>query len=374
MKIGIDISQLVFEGTGVSTYSRYLVQNLLKIDKDNHYLLFGSSLRQGQKLETFFQSLKDQKNLSRKFLLLPPVFWEIIWNNLHILPLETFIGKLDIFHTSDWTEPPADCPKITTIHDLTVYKFPQGFPPRIRNNQEKRLQWAKKESRLFITDSQSGKEDLVSILKLPLEKIRVIPLAPRDEFQRDNLVFEAGVVKEKYDLEKPFFLSVGTREPRKNLKTAISAYSRMKHKDNFDFVICGKYGWGEDIKPVPGVKILNWVPDEDLACLYKEAVCFVYPSLYEGFGLPVLEAQNLGCPVISSERGSLSEVLPPKTLRINPDSETTITEALEYIYNIYESPKYFEMVKDGVEFAKNFTWEKTARETLEVYKEAVNNF
>lgn len=368
MKIGIDISQIVYGGTGVATYTRNLVQNLLKIDKENQYLLFGSSFRQKEKLEKFIH-LQNNGKVIKKVLPYPPMFWELVWNSLHILPIEFLTGKMDIFHTSDWTEPPADCPKVTTIHDLTVYKFPEGFPTRIRNNQEKRLQWAKKESRLFITDSQSGKEDLVEILKLPSDKIRVIPLAPREEYQRENLVFEAGVIKEKYGLEKPFFLSVGTREPRKNLKSAISAYNAMKHKDSFDFVICGKYGWGEDIKPFPGVRILGWVPDEDLACLYKEAVCFVYPSIYEGFGLPVLEAQNLGCPVISSERGSLNEILNQTALRINPDSEITITEAMEYIYNIYESPRYFELVKESMDFAKNFTWEKTAEQTLKVYKE-----
>jgi len=369
MKIGIDISQIVYEGTGIATYTRYLVENLLKIDKDNEYLLFASTLRQQQKLESFYQSLKNKENSKSKFLPLPPVFWEFIWNNLHVLPLESLTGKLDLFHTSDWLEPPGKCPKVTTVHDLTIYKYPEEAHPRIKYNQEKRLAWVKKESKLIITDSQSGKEDLIEILNIPSEKIRVIPLAPRPEFHADNLQFKVESIREKYHLNKPFFLSVGTREPRKNLKTAISAYEKLKQNKDFDYVICGKYGWGEEIKPASGVKVLGFVPDEELACLYKEAVSFIYPSLYEGFGLPVLEAQNMGCPVISSERGSLIEILNPEALRINPESETTLIEAMEHIANIYESPKYFEIIKSGLEFAKNFTWEQTAQKTLSAYKE-----
>lgn len=372
MRIGIDISQLVFEGTGVATYTRYLVENLLKLDKDNSYLLFGSSLRQKQKLLYFFQSSGNKENTAHKFLFLPPLFWEFIWNNLHLLPIESLTGKLDIFHSSDWTEPPGNCPKVTTVHDLTVYKYPKDSHPRIKHNQEKRLAWVKKESKLIITDSESGKTDLIDILKIPAEKIRVIPLAPRPEFDAESLGLKREFIREKYNLKKPFFLSVGTREPRKNLKTAISAYEKLKQKNDFDYIICGKYGWGGELKPAPGIKILGYVSDSELACLYKEAAGFVYPSLYEGFGLPVLEAQSMGCPVISSERGSLAEILSPNVLRINPESEATLIEAMEYIANIYESPKYFEMVKEGIEFAKNFTWAKTAQKTLDVYMELLH--
>lgn len=371
MKIGIDISQLVYKGTGISTYTSYLTKNLLKIDKENKYLLFGSAFRLFPKLVKFYNSLPVSPNLYNKFLKLPPLFWEIAWNRFNLFPIEKFIGSIDLFHASDWTHPPSSFPLITTIHDLAVYKFPESFPSRIIVNQKNRLEKAKKSSKLIITDSFSTKEDLISILKIPDKKIIVIPLAPRDEFTQESLLLKSGLVKAKYQLSKPYFLTVGTREPRKNLAKAISAYSAFKYRQNIDFVICGKYGWGKDLSLCPGLKILGYVPDNELACLYKNAVAFVYPSLYEGFGLPVLEAQNLGCPVISSERGSLKEILASKAFRINPESENTLIEAFEYFHNIYESAKYFDHVKNALEFAGIFTWEKTARDTLKAYKSAV---
>ena len=131
MKIGIDISQLAFPGTGVATYTRNLVENLLRIDKENEYVLFYSSLRKDIK----HAGLKiGKKRVELRNYKLPPLFLEFLWNRLHILPIEEFTGHLDIFHTSDWLEPPAKCPKVTTVHDLAIFKYPETFSPRGGHN------------------------------------------------------------------------------------------------------------------------------------------------------------------------------------------------------------------------------------------------
>lgn len=370
MKVGIDISQIVYEGTGVSVYSEYLVKNLLSSVGSIQLTLFGSSLRKKSSLERFWKSLEGRQNVKKIFLPLPLYLLELLWNSIHLLNIDYFAPNLDIFHTSDWIEPPCRKPKVTTIHDLIALKYPSGIPARIVNNHKRKLQWVEKEERMIIADSNATKNDIIDLLNIREEKIRVIPLAPGEAFKRENLILKAEVVKVKYGINKPFFLSVGTRAPRKNLKKSIAAYKMFKHREEIDYVIVGNFGWGEDIKPIEGLKILNYVSSDELAVLYQEALGFIFPSLYEGFGLPVLEAESMGSPVIASERGSIKEVLSPLSLRINPDSEETITEAMEYLYSIYESQKYFDMVKDGIEFAKDFSWEKTARETLKVYREA----
>lgn len=369
MSIGIDISQVVYRGTGVSTYTENLVKNLLKIDSQNQYTLFGSAFRHQKDLNNFYNSIVRKEKLIKRFYPFPPRFYEILWNNIHKYNIENFIGKIDVFHTSDWTEPPAQAPKITTIHDMVVMKFPRETHPRIKNNQELRFKWVKKESKIIIADSKATKQDIIDLLKIPEEKIKVVYLAPGEEYKRENLVLKAEVVREKYGITNNYFLTVGTREPRKNLKRAINAYNKFKHKTNVDLIVVGKFGWGVDIKEVEGLKILEFIQSDELAILYQEAIALVYPSLYEGFGLPVLEAESMGCPVISSGRGSLKEITSKKSVIINPENENSITEGMEYLYSIYETDKYFEMMKEGIEFSKNFSWEKTARETLKIYEE-----
>lgn len=371
MNIGIDISQIVYRGTGVSVYTRNLVSSLVNLENSDKFHLFASSLRKKKELESFFKDLSGKNQIYKHFFSLPPAFWELAWNKLHLYPVDNLISNLDVFHTSDWLEPPSRASKVTTVHDLIALKFSEGIPQRIVSAHRRKLKWVRLESRLIIVDSLATKNDLIDLLKISADKIKVIPLAPTKEFIRGNSLLKSDLVKKKYRLDNPFFLSVGTRAPRKNLARALNAYKNFKYQSNVDYVIAGSFGWGEDIKPIPGVKIINFIPDAELAVLYRESLGFIFPSLYEGFGLPVLEAENMGCPVIASERGSIKEVLAPLSLRINPESTEMITEAMEYLYTLNGSQKYFDIVKDGLEFAKKFSWEKTAAATLEVYKSSI---
>ena len=164
MKIAIDISQIVY-GTGVSNYTSNLVRHLLKIDKKNQYILFGTSLRQRKKLYEFKKSLADYKNVVFKFNFLPPTLFEILSNRLRILSVEKLAGgEVDIFHSSDWTQPKVsskNTKKITTIHDMTVYLFPSSFDPKIITTQRLRLAKVKNEVDLVIADSQTTKENSI---------------------------------------------------------------------------------------------------------------------------------------------------------------------------------------------------------------------
>lgn len=171
MKIGIDISQTAYKSTGVANYLSELVEHLAKIDKKNQYILFFSSLR--REVPEKFKKLG--KNFKIKQFKLPPTALDLAWNRLHILKVEDLIGKIDLFITSDWTEPPVrHAKKATIIYDLIVYTNPDETSSKIVETQKKKLQWVKKESDLVFTISQSSKNDIHNILKMPLGKIKVI--------------------------------------------------------------------------------------------------------------------------------------------------------------------------------------------------------
>jgi len=178
MKIGIDISQLVHEGTGVANYTKNLIENLLMIDGKNKYIFFGASLRQQKKLKAIIKNHFISGDFYLKLFPFPPLLLEFLWNRLHVLPIEWLIGKVDVFFSSDWLQPPTRARKVTTLHDLIVYKYPQSFGKRgghdVVANQKNRLRWVKKECDLVICDSQATKKDAMEILKIPEKKLKVI--------------------------------------------------------------------------------------------------------------------------------------------------------------------------------------------------------
>ncbi len=176
MKIGIDISQLAFENTGVANYLQNLVQKFLEIDKKNEYILFFSSLR--KESPNFKFQIPNKSKISnfkiRKFKI-PLTFLDILWNKLHIAPVEWFIGGVDIFITSDWIEPPTrKAKKATILYDLLVYKYPKEMDKKIVQTQRKKLKWIKKESDIVFCISNSTKIDAIKLLGIPENKLKVI--------------------------------------------------------------------------------------------------------------------------------------------------------------------------------------------------------
>lgn len=383
MRIGIDISQIVY-GTGVSDYTISLVKSLLKIsakggpasgwDKKNEYVLFGGSLRQQGKLKQFI------RNSTAKGVILPipPTLADFLWNKLHFLPIETFTGKLDVFHSSDWTQPPTRAAKVTTIHDLAVLKYPEVFPPNILSAHRRRLAWVKKECDLIIAVSKSTKKDIIEILKIPEAKIHVIYEAPSFNFTsevsprrgRGPSTSEVFRVKKRYGIKGDYILSVATLEPRKNLQRIIKAFKILgKDFNDFQLVLVGKIGWGESLKPSQNIILTGYVTDEELSVLYSGASCLIYPSLYEGFGQPILEAMACGCPVVTSNISSMPEVAGDAAVLVDPLSVESIAEGIKKALENRE-----ELVKKGYQQVKKFSWDKCARETLKVYEEVVGRY
>lgn len=368
MIIGIDVSAVPY-GTGVSNYTLNLVRNLAKIDKINQYKLFFSSY--GLKLPKEIKELEKYKNFKIYSYRYPLDLLEKIWNIFRLFPIENFIGKCDVFHTSDWTQPPTRKAKtITTIHDLVPFLHPEWSNQKIIKVHQRKLKLAIKNCCHFICVSNKTKEDLFNLYpRLNPKKISVIYEAAEDKFSKfsEN---KKNIIEQQYGLKK-YFLTQGTREPRKNLPRIIEAFVQFK-KNNpnspYELAISGKYGWGQDIIQYkrPDIKILGYIPEKDLVALHAAAICLVYPSLYEGFGLPIVKSLKVAVPVITSKNSSMSEIADSAALLVDPTSVKEITKAMEIITT--DSSLRFRLIQKAKKISNKFSWINTARETLKVYK------
>lgn len=375
MIIGIDISSIPY-GTGVSNYTLNLVRHLAKIDKVNTYKLLFYSLR--QPLPGEIKILSRQNNIKIYHYRIPPSFFDIFWNRLHILPIEMFIGQCDIFHTWDWNQPPTLKAKaVTTVHDFVPMIFPETQHPRTIKNFRLKMNLAIKYCHRFICVSQNTQKDLHKLFpQIDHQKTVFIPEAASDKyekFRKLSALQKANKIKyitKIYDLKK-YFLVLGTREPRKNLPRIINAFNQFK-KDHptskFELAITGKYGWGQDIKPTQNssIKILGYVPEKDIVAIHAASVCLLYPSLYEGFGLPILQAFKVGIPVVTSKTSSIPEVAGSAAILVNPHSTEEIKNAISKI--AFSSSLRQRLVAKGLIQSKNFSWDKTAKKTLECYQ------
>ena len=177
MNVGIDISQVVYEGTGVGRYVREMVKQIIQLDTNNTYVLFGSSLRQRNKLETFCDEVKNSNpSIKTVIISLPPTILDWLWNILHIIPIPWFTGPVDVFWSSDWTQPPLGkgVRGITTIHDVSFLHYPESFDKTIISVQNHRLKWAKRECQHFLCDSEATKRDAEKLLHIDPSRLSVI--------------------------------------------------------------------------------------------------------------------------------------------------------------------------------------------------------
>ena len=280
---------------------------------------------------------------------------------------EKYLQYPDIVHGTDHIVYPCQKSfKVMTIHDLTFIKYPEYVPLIVKTYTE-RIKRCLNWTDLIITMAETTKEDIVHYLQVDPHKIWVVPLASRYSVQ-ENL-------KTSPTDDQPYILFVGTFEPRKNIKTLVLAFDYLKKK--FDLphrlVLIGKKGWGyesifeciENSAYKKDIYHLNYLADELVAQFYQHAEVFVYPSFYEGFGLPVLEAMNLGTPVITSNVSSLPEVVDSAAITINPQDFIELAEAIFKVLSNDDLRK--QLILAGRARAQRFSWEKTAKQTLKAY-------
>lgn len=370
MKIGIDISMLVYRGSGVATYTYNLVKNLLKYDKQNKYYLFYSSFRRPQN----FNCLDELHRLGARVVdyRFPPWILRLCWNRHHIIPVESLIGKVDVFHSSDFLRPPLrqGTRGITTLHDLTWKLFPEFHTQDIIEAHERKLVKTTKYGDTIIIDSNNTKQDLIRFYPNieKTNKIHVIYPGIDERFKPIKDKNKIKKVLKKFNLSYPreYLLYVGAIEPRKNLTTAIKVFAELikaKKYSDFEFLIVGRAGWKnevvfqqvEDLGLKDKVKFLGFVKDEDLPFFYNAAKVFIYLSLYEGFGLPPLEAARCGVPSLIYKNSSLAEVFPENYPFAKPAAE------LEVLTKLIEGRR-----KIDLSFCRQYSWKNYCRRFLQI--------
>ncbi len=352
MNIGIDISQVVYDGTGVGRFTKGLIETILEYDKENKWTFFFSSFRGKMDNNLLNKIIKS----SHRFIRLPlsPPMLSYVWNTLHIIPIETFTGPLDVFICSDWTEPPSHCKKATIVHDFAYLRYPDTVHPSILKTQKKRMEWVRKESDFIITPSKATQQDVSTFFSVPLTKIHPLYSGVEIEQPSQDIL---DIVAKKFNLVKPFILSVGKIEPRKNIGRLIDAFTQTK-KSDWDLVIVGPQGWDEinHQKKSDSIIFTGYVSERELHALYALCQFFVYPSLWEGFGYPVIEAMMHSKAVAVSDNSSLAELVDGRGLLFDPLSLTEITSSLNTLMTNQELRHEYE--KKGFEYAKEFTWKR----------------
>lgn len=337
IKVGFDISQLAHHG-GVATYTQSLA-NALQQQKDFEMIFFYSSLRR-----PYRGNLKNVKKFK-----LPPTFFEVLFNKMRNVPIERFLGPVDVFHSSDWVQPPSKAKKVTTYHDVVPLKFPQWSHPKIVEVHKRRLAIVEREIDMVIAVSQATKKDLLSLSKIPAEKIVVIHEGVDARFKK----LPAGEVekfREKYRLPAQFVLAIGGIGERRNLKRIKEA------SQNYNLIVTGE--------------TIPWLSHDEFPLLYNCASVLMYPSLYEGFGLPILEAMACGTPVLTSNVSSMPEIAGDGALLVDPESVSDMTKKLKILMTDDQIRQ--SLIKKGLLNAANFTWKQTAVETAKIYRQLTN--
>ncbi len=385
MIIGIDVRCLA-EGraTGVEEYTKNLLENLFLLDQENEYILFFNSFK-ARKAD--FLWLEKYPNVKLKRFGLPNKFLNFCFWYLDFPKIDKMIGGADIVFLPNiiFGNVSAKTRLMATIHDLSFERSPETFSWKRRLwhgfiNPKKICCRAQK----IIAVSDSTKNDLQSLYGIESRKIEVIPSGVSEKFlpisRNDQRLIE---VKERYSLPYKFVLFLGTIEPRKNIAALIRAFDSFKNFANakkdeqlakFKLVIAGQKGWlGEKIyreiekaKYKNDILVINFIPEDDKSCVMNLATLFVYPSIFEGFGFPPLEAMKCGVPVIASNNSSLPEVVGSGGIMVNFDKPDEIEKAMR---EILENPQLYGKIKEaGIKKAGEFNWQITARKFLDVIK------
>lgn len=372
LRVALDASSLLTPQTGIGRYTDQLVRALLGLDAVE--LRLNCSYRPGGENVRAIAERFGPLGAGVHRNPIPNRALHLAWELLNAPSAELVAGACDVFHATNHLAPPGRRAAVTaTIHDLTSIRFPHWHAPYQRL-VARYLPRSVKRCGLLIADSQSTANDLTNVLGVAPEKIRVVPLAAAPHFYEPVSPERAIAVRERYGLTGRYFLFVGTMEPRKNLGSLLLAYQHLPAdvQRAYPLVLAGSRGWEDEkffttIDALPSVHYIGRVPDADLPALMAESLAFVYPSYYEGFGLPVLEAMAAGAPVIASNASSLPEVAGTAALLVAPDDVLGLAEAM---VRLAEDDALRDRLRArGRAQAESFSWQRTAEQTLAVYRE-----
>ena len=356
----------MIKNSGVGTY----IENLLTIfDKSNEDILVYSLIN---------SSDNEILNCNFKVKTIKTNYYTPIYSLREQVILPYYCKKLkpDLVHYPSFNSSLySPIPFVVTIHDLIYYLYPDACPNKLGYLYAKTmLKYVARKSKLVIAVSFSSKKDIVKYLKIPEEKVCVIyhgiskkyhPIKNPENFLK------------KYNLPVNYILYIGNHEPRKNIIGLIKAYSISKFKNDYFLVIGGKkdprrkktYEVVKELSLEDKVIFTDYIVEEDLPAIYSAAKLFVFPSFYEGFGLPPLEAMACGTPVICSNATSLPESVGDAAITVEPGDNNGLAKAIDKVLSIQVLRE--ELIRKGIERAKKFSWENTAKRTIEVYKIAL---
>jgi glycosyltransferase involved in cell wall biosynthesis len=372
MRIGIDAHSAERDGTGNCTYIRNLILHLTRIDRKNQYILFVTDAA-----HPFYKNIEDRKNVEIVQIRRSPAWFRVFVS----LRLATRQKKIDVLHVQYFAPLGHRGVLINTIHDLTPYRYPEYFSRFERLLFRVLLPISAKKARSILTSSSVSRDDLIRLMQLPKDKIRVAYYGvDQNVFSNHQKPETLNRASSRYPLNGKFLLYVGRIDPRKNLIRLIQAYTHLRNNRAIEhkLLIAGKvYLQPEKLQQTLNVckyrqdiHFCGYVPEEDLPVLYSAADVFIYTSEYEGFGLPPLEAMASGTPVVASDIPIFREILEDAALLVNPLDVDSIARGIEKVLTDLELKKTLtEKAKNHV---RRFNWDNTALITLRSYEDAIN--
>jgi glycosyltransferase involved in cell wall biosynthesis len=371
MRIGINAQIVSQANAGVATYAQNIVRHLAQLKSDHEFYVFGN--------REFLSSV----NLpAARFLPTSAIVkanWQrILWEQF-VLPFKSQRHHVEVMYYPDHTSAllKKNCPTIITIHDLAFLAHPETFAKKNRLYKSLAVARSARQADRIIVVSHATKQECLRWLEAPEAKLRVIHNGIDSCFKRIDDKDKLEQTRKKLDLPRQFILFVGTLEPRKNLVKLIAAYAdlRRQRKIEHELIVVGAKGWlfseifatVDKLSLKEHVRFLGYVTEDDLVALYNLARVLVYPSLYEGFGFPPLEAMACGCPVVTSNQSSLPEITGEAARLVDSNDATAIADG---IFHVLDDANFRQgLIARGLERVKLFTWEKTARQILQVIDE-----
>lgn len=367
MRIGIDARMIRHRMTGIGKYTQNLVQGLARVDQQNQYIILSN--------EPLGELKKNNPNF-HQIMISQAVF---SLSEQLIIPGIIRREKLDLFHTPSFVAPLwQPCSSVMTIHDLTHLRFPNLFSKKVQWYYRLIVRPAARKMKKIITDSETSKSDILSFLNIPEERIVVIPLGVDKAYKPQRESGVTSLLLKRFQISGNYILSLGNRKPHKNFIRLVEAFNLLEKETKSGYLLVilvdndPRYRQiekrVEELSLGRKVKVISdFFSEEELSFLYSAADLFVLPSLYEGFGLPVLEAMACGTPVVASNTSSLPEVVGDAGILVDPYDHRKIAQAM---YQVLGDRALWNRLREkGLDRAKIFTWEKTARKTLEVYNQ-----